>query len=511
MRKLLINSAVLLLLNNGPIKGQAVFQKSFGGSDRDYFFDLRQTADSGYILTGSYADDLVLIKTDSQGDTLWTRTYPMAQGGCLRSVIQTTDGGYAMTGNVGFQPVLMKTDSNGNLEWVTLFGLATGKGNDLLQSNDGGYVITGSYISVIFSNIFIAKTDSSGTMLWVKTTGNFLNENVSCIKQTSDQGFVIAGSAEIIITYGNMLLIKTDSAGDILWSKAYVEPSVNTSATMVLQTGDGGYIFSGSSDSCMLCVVKTDSAGTLLWSKYYNANNAPDPGRRSTGINKTVDGGYVLAAESNANYSLILVKIDSTGTVIFDKSYAKLSDYYDYLSGSAYQTFDGGYVVAGSAKKSGTVYDYDLYLIKTDSLGLTACNFGGNSVAPAPYSITASDPGLSSQAPSVIMYNPVLIPGGGIPAYHLCGPTGIPDAGTIQNSISISPNPSPGRFVVHSKTPVNGKVEIFNLLGESVFEELLFNESEKAISLDLEPGIYFVKVLDGEKRYCSKLVVERDL
>jgi len=116
------------------ISAQTTFQKTFGGGSSDYAYAVQQTTDGGYILVGetwSFGagnEDIYLIKTDANGDTLWTRTY----GGTVRdegwAVRQTTDGGYIVAGytqsfGAGWDNVyLIKTNSNGDTLWTKTYG-----------------------------------------------------------------------------------------------------------------------------------------------------------------------------------------------------------------------------------------------------------------------------------------------------------------------------------------------------------------------------------------------------
>jgi len=151
--------------------------------DRGYF--VQQTTDDGYIITGiTYSfdsPDVWLIKTDSNGNKVWDRTFGGKSSEHGTSVQQTTDGGYILTG------------------WTESFG------------ND-------------FSDVWLIKTDSSGNKTWDKTFGGDSMEYGDSVQQTTDGGYIITGGT---MAYGggcNIWLVKTDSQGrskttsfDILW------------------------------------------------------------------------------------------------------------------------------------------------------------------------------------------------------------------------------------------------------------------------------------------------------
>ena len=152
------------------------FTKTFGGTDWDVCSSVQQTTDGGYIITGSAPsfangdDELYLIKTDANGDSLWTKIF---SGGRGSSVQQTADGGYIIAGSTssfgnGNEDVyLIKTDGSGNEQWFKTFGGVDGEsGSSVQQTTDEGYVIAGSTTS--FGNggsdIYLIKTDENGNI-----------------------------------------------------------------------------------------------------------------------------------------------------------------------------------------------------------------------------------------------------------------------------------------------------------------------------------------------------------
>ena len=165
--------------------------------------------DGGYIITGMEGPffgiyDVLLIKTDSEGNEEWNRTFGGWCDTCGRSVQQTSDGGYIIAGwvypylfGIGSKDVLLiKTDSKGNEEWNRTFGGSDHDcGYSVQQTSDGGYIITGYTNSsgAGESDVLLIKTDSHGNKEWAMTIGGSNLDKGYSVEQTSDGGHIIVG------------------------------------------------------------------------------------------------------------------------------------------------------------------------------------------------------------------------------------------------------------------------------------------------------------------------------
>jgi uncharacterized protein (TIGR02145 family) len=253
------------LIKTDP-NGNEEWNSMFGGNQHDIGYSVQQTMDSGYIIIGdtySFGNggpDIWLIKTDSYGNEEWNQTYGGDSNDNGRDIHQVSDGGYIAIGstrsNEEHDPNvwLIKTDSNGNNEWNWTFGGSNDDyGYSLIQTLDGGIVITGSTAS--FSNgdpdddIWLIKTDANGYEEWSQTYGGETPDLGHSVQQTSDGGFIIVGHT---MSYGetenDVFIVKTDSYGDEEWNLVYGGDG-NDSGKSVQQTNDEGFVMVGATNS----------------------------------------------------------------------------------------------------------------------------------------------------------------------------------------------------------------------------------------------------------------------
>uniref|UniRef100_A0A832DJ23 T9SS type A sorting domain-containing protein n=1 Tax=Ignavibacterium album TaxID=591197 RepID=A0A832DJ23_9BACT len=295
--------------------GNEQWIKAYGGNNDDEGNSVQQTSDGGFIICGytkSYGaggNDVFLVKTDSLGNELWNKVFGGASDEEGYSVLQTNDGGFLIAGatssfGAGSRDIwLVKTDTNGNLSWTKTIGGGSSDGARQINfTNDGGYIITGwtfSYGPGAVGNAWLVKTDSLGNMSWNKFFGGSDVDRGLSVQQTSDGGYVLTGyTASSGFGLDDMLLIKTDSNGNLQWQKTF-GGSGRDYGNFVQQTFDNGYIITGYTLSFGaggddLWLVRTDASGNLQWSKTYGGAQS-DVGYC---LQETIDGGYIIVGHT---------------------------------------------------------------------------------------------------------------------------------------------------------------------------------------------------------------------
>jgi len=306
---------------------------------------------------------------------------------------KTSDGGYIVTGSTtsfgsGKGDVyLLKTNSNGTEQWTKTFGGdSIDAGSCVKQTLDKGYIIVGntrSFGQGIYNfDIYLIKVDSNGVMQWSKSFGGPGYDIGNSVEQTFDGGYVIAGyTSNFGAINEDVYLIKTDAVGNLIWSKI-IGGSDNDNGQSIQQTVDGGFIITGQSASFSVglfdvYLIKTDVNGNVIWTKSFGGSGL-DVGND---VQQTLDNGFIITGftenlGSSGGYDIYLIKTDSIGTLLWSKTYGGSGTDYGF---SIQQTLDRGYILLGNTQSFG-VSNQGIYLISTDSIGNTLWSkvFDGN-------------------------------------------------------------------------------------------------------------------------------------
>jgi hypothetical protein len=292
--------------------GDTLWTRTYGGSDFDRAYTVEQTTDEGYILGGETSSfgagsrDVYLVKTDASGNTVWARTYGGTDFDLAYCAGQTSDGGYMAAGYTnsfgagGSDFYLVKTDANGDTLWTRTYG---GAGSEYAQwahqTSDGGYILAGYVIMGGPPDVYLVKTDANGDTLWTRVHGGPAPDGGYCVEETDDGGYIVCGFTRSFVPSCDFYLLKTDANGDSLWTRTYRATNVDEDeAREVHQTTDGGYIIIGYSGYWLgdtdIYLVKTDREGDTLWTRTYG-DTLIDYG---ASVQQTPDGGYIAAGYS---------------------------------------------------------------------------------------------------------------------------------------------------------------------------------------------------------------------
>ena len=359
--------------------GDTLWTRALGNSQHDYSRGIEQTSDGGYIIGSEELSNAFIVKLDANGDTLWSKKHYLLS--CdFNKLTVANDGGYLCAGATylgGWDFFAFKTDSNGDTLWAKRYGGGSvDKGNDIQPTADGGYIIVGSAMSFGAGgqDVFLIKTDANGNLEWSKAFGGIINDEGKAVIQSSDGGYIIAGTTTSFGS-GNsdVYLLKTSSDGTLLWSKTFGGTGADEGMSLT-ETSDGGIAILGQTQSFGegdydLYLIKTNSIGNSTLCTQNNAPTivtTPATNVNPFSFNPITPGCTVSPANTTASDNSITGEINCPSTqTYFQKMYGGTGDDVAY---SIQQASDKGFVIAGKTESYGSG-SQDFYLVKTDTGG----------------------------------------------------------------------------------------------------------------------------------------------
>ncbi len=370
-----------------------LWTKTYGGSLDDNAYAICQTFDSSYIVAGTTlsgdgyvhgnhgAEDIWLIKINSSGDTLWTKTLGGSGTDEARAVEQTYDSGFVVAGYTSSTDGdvhgtrgetdfwVVKLNSNGDTSWSKTFGGSSwDQAYSVYQTLDSGFVVAGysqsndgdvhgSHGSYDF---WIVRLDKDGDTLWTKTLGGSSSDEARSVRQTFDSGFILAGytkSSDGDVSgfhgggyKGDFWLVKLDADGDTLWTKT-LGGTEDDVAQDVCQASDSGFLAVGTTRSTDGDVsgfnggysdawfVKLNKNGDTLWTKTHGGGSTD----RIYSVQETADGGFITVGDRQSQYWVLM--LDDTGSIVWSKLGGKFDEY----ARSVRHTADGNFIFIGFA------------------------------------------------------------------------------------------------------------------------------------------------------------------
>ncbi len=500
------------------------WQNTIGGADFDRPDSIIQTSDGGYLVAGTSESDISgdktensngeedywVIKLNNSGTIVWQNTIGGSLDDTVTSVEETTDGGFIVGGR-----------SNSDIS------------GDKTENSNGNY------------DYWVLKLNASGSIEWQNTIGGSNFENLTTISQTTDGGYIIGGysnsdisgdKTENSIGGYDYWVVKLDASGTILWQNT-IGGSNDDFASSISQTTDGGYIFSGKSNSDIsgdktensngednYWVVKLDATGTILWQNTIGGNDYDFVGY----TRQTTDGEYILGGWSYSNISgdktensiggadYWVLKLNDSGIIQWQNTIGGTDDdYLDILS----QTTDGGYILGGTSysdisgdkTENGRGFG-DIWAVKLNSGGTIEWDktIGADSDEDEPSLVIPTADGgylCSVKSESDISGDKTENSQGFFDYWiiKLDGSLGVED-NVLANTL-VYPNPFNDRLHIKSESTIV-KLSCKDILGRSIFEiNTASKEIDKIDVTSLSKGIYFITLIsDDNETMTTKLI-----
>jgi hypothetical protein len=360
------------------------YTKNFGGSSNDYFRSVTSTSDNGIVLVGETLStdinnlsnngksDAIIMKFDSSGEKMWQKSFGGSNADYFKSVIETSDKGIVTVGytysidieNLNplstesyLDAIIVKYDKDGNQLWTKNFG---GSKSDwfhcVIETSDKGIIAVGNSTSddieglstLSSSNYYdaiIVKYNSKGEQIWVKNFGGLSNDYFKSITETTTNGFVAVGYSSStnagFTNKGNIdsIIVKYDSQGNQEWVRNF-GGSGNDYLESVVKTSDGSIVAVGYSESTDIenltplstgdypdaIIIKYDNNGNQFWIKNFGGSNYD----YFYSVIETSDKEILVVGETystvsgitrKGGYDAIIIKYDNDGSQLWVKNF----------------------------------------------------------------------------------------------------------------------------------------------------------------------------------------------
>ncbi len=366
---------------------QLTWQHSYGGYSTDEGSSVVVTSDGNYLIVGSTGSfgagggDIYLLLLDPSGERIWSRTLGNAGVDQGRQVRQTSDGGFVLTGFTngsgagGYDGYVAKVTGQGDLLWERTYG---GTGWDFLYSisicTDGGFIAAGETFSdgTGGGDAWVLKLDGSGAVQWNRTYGYGQRDFARCVIALSGGNYMIAGAVTVNGDQ-DAWLVKLSNSGAMVWNSTQGGDSADYAAS-VIQASDGGYAAVGTTKSYNVHTealhFKVDQDGGLLWLKDWGqVNDQETLEQEELSDGRFVSVGYVSGGGSGGKDMFILFT-DAGGDFIAGVTNGGDHGEGDEFGASLDIVPGDGFVFCGYTESFG-FGTRDVYVVKTDSVGLT--------------------------------------------------------------------------------------------------------------------------------------------
>ena len=384
--KILLTILTLILPITLQAQPDSLWSKTFGGMRTDYLHGLISTSDGGYALCGSFGyyeereergiRDLYLVKTDENGDEVWSATYGGNSRDQAWDLVETADGGFLVVGETSSYEDssgawVVKVDSTGEMEWWQTYGDGVDRFVKIIHYGER-YLVSGrtNYAGAGSSDIWLVLIEDDGEEVDSWTFGDRGRDWAVSMTNTFDDGVIICGTTSAPDGVdADGILIKMDSDFETEWINIYDAGSQEGFGD-VCQLSDSSFFAVGTSgelgpgEDYNLYFVRVDINGDSLWTKTVGGNEDEEFGHLAT----TPDGDLIVACQiSNDVY---LLRLDENANVIWSSIY---EDGSMYGITEIVATDDGGYAFATTTHFSAEgQWSDNLWLVKlnTDMLRL---------------------------------------------------------------------------------------------------------------------------------------------
>jgi hypothetical protein len=457
---------------------QTTFEKDIGSGSYEDALGAVQTTDGGFLVCGRGVDstgryDILLMRTDSLGDSLWTKQWGGLSSDFSASIKPTADGGFilsASTYSFSSQPGtnsdwwIFRLDANGDTLWTRIFNnIGNDRMYDAIETSDGSILGCGWISSGGYARGTIRKLSSTGALLHTYSLGSSANSYAQSVVELPNGNYMLVGSSSQ--TTFRASLIELDTALNVVSTHFYDLPATGEVAQKLERLPQGGYMLTAKTGYVInrfdIWLLRLNDQFDTLWTRTLPQrplllNDTDEP----YGFTAVADSGYLLCGQKLVGTSLraIVYRLDTSGAIMWSQGYGGAPND-DNRFWWPISLADGGFLLAGKYSDPVT-YDANVYLVRTDA-------FGQQSV-----------------------------------------PTGIPVAKPFD--FSIHPNPVSDRlhWSISNGSNQPKTIELFSVEGHCVLRLDNVDDSGNVDIRSLAAGIYYCIISDGSSRSVKKLLID---
>ncbi|HRH64785.1 MAG TPA: T9SS type A sorting domain-containing protein [Bacteroidia bacterium] len=377
----------LLLFTTISTAAQITFEKRWGGDGYQDGMAIHSTSDGGYIIAGTSTSDstaftnILLMKVDSLGDSLWTKTYGGPGGNDFPSaIIETQDGGFlisATTYSLSYQAPnfsdwwILRTDAFGDTLWTKIIRKPNNDRMWHISENDDRTFLACGWLSVNgYARATMIKFSETGDSLWSVQIGSSGNSYAQYCMQNYDGNYLLAG-ASLSGTFQGMIM-QFDTAGSFITYHSYDKTVTAEIINTVEHLSQGGYLISaktGTINGYNIWVLRTNDNWDTLWTKTFNDPIYLYDTEAKFAFAATADGGCIFGGSKFTGNSseAVLYRLDPTGALIWTNYFGGSTAGED--KANALLSFDdGGFIFSG---QTGLITNdsADIYIVRTDTNG----------------------------------------------------------------------------------------------------------------------------------------------
>lgn len=527
---------VLCSYDAQTLHSQSTFQKVYISDDGSQANDVIPLSQGGYAIAGWYdvqglfSAEFYLVVIEATGDTLWTRTYgkqidtsSFVQNGSGNEgyqITQTQDGGFLFVGErheiAGgtSDAYLVRTDAQGELMWARMYG---GDDNEYaigaVQDAKGNFIIGGftETFGAGIRDMFLFKVTEGGDTLWTRTYGGESIDAAIEMKSTSDGGFIMTGYT---FSFGagssDVYVIRTDSSGQVLWQKTF-GGTLNDIGHAIVETADGGFVIAGETESFGvgnrdIYLLRINADGDLQWSFAYGGMDYEAANAVTLSQNGDIAiAGYTRGDGAGAEDFLLLLT-DDKGEMKWARTYGGPED---ETAKAIITTPDDGFLMTGYARSFSTG-GLDVYLVRTDSMGISGCDQTVESFSTQNITTTEDTPASVISYGTVIKQRPTLSGRTNTTVSDPCAILNTDSGEGIEEPFSIYPNPANDVLYINSpQASITGTcmVNLFDTFGRRVLHRRIDAGDDTIALTSLPPGVYVVSIFNGRETFARTIVI----